>query len=54
MAITVFWEFDSAQEVKPLEDVKACTVHYVQGLWESEGSHGKNLATATFTFKFLY
>lgn len=41
MAITVFLESYSAQEVKPLENVEACTVRYVQVLWESEGSQGK-------------
>lgn len=41
MAITVFLESYSAREVKPLESVKACTVHYVQVLWTSEGSQGK-------------
>lgn len=41
MAITVFLSSYSAREVKPLMNVKACTVHYVQVWWESEGSQGK-------------
>lgn len=42
MAITVFFRSYSAPEVKPLGNVKACGAHYVQVLWESEGSHGKS------------
>lgn len=41
MAITMFLSSYSAREVKPLVNVKACTVHYVQVSWESEGSQGK-------------
>lgn len=44
----------SAQKGKPLENGKACTVHYIQVLWESEGSQGKIQQYATFIFKFLY
>lgn len=41
MAITVFLQSYSAQEVKPFEDVKACTVHYVQDCGNLKAARAK-------------
>lgn len=41
MAITVFLQSYSAQEVKPLRERKSMHGPYVQTVWESEGSQGE-------------
>lgn len=38
MAITVFVQSNGAPKGKPLKNGKACTAHYIQVLWEPEGS----------------